>query len=265
MTITTAMYPVTPTTTPLRGRLLDAATVSDSGFEWMDGNGLFDSYNCMNFLAEPVFCGTNSKTFGNTIAWQDGFKFGAYGGATCQAVGLDTERMNSEVERVFRAGESTAVEKALMKYRFAASANHWAAPTDINSAGAVSPKVGVALLEEHAASNYVGVPTLHVPRSIGALLTSGGSVVDDGNSLRTVLGSKVAAGAGYMPNLSPTGTANASGERWIYATGEVLVIRGPLTVQPAMAYSTNDVSVLAERPYIVAVDCYTAAVRVTVT
>ena len=79
-------------------------------------------------------------------------------------------------------------------------------------------------------------------------------------------GSKVVAGAGYdLPNTGPTGAAAAAGERWIYATGEVLVRQGAeVIVREAFDQVNNDHVVLAERGYVVAVDGFVAAVRVTV-
>jgi hypothetical protein len=265
--VTTASYPVTPTVEPLRGTLLDAATVSDN-FAWLEGTDLFESFNCMKFQADATFCAPSPKTFDQAIVWQDGFRFAAYGGVQCKAIGLDQANMEREVQRVFEAGESTAVERALMETRFKADGGGlWAAPTDITPAGgAVSPEVGLGTLEGYAASEYVGVPTLHLPRVIVSVLATKGMLEWDGQVLRTKLGSKIAAGAGYdYPNLSPTGTQAAVGEKWLYATGEVVVGRGPAIVRQVMAESTNEVFVLGERGYIAAVDCFAAAVRVTVT
>lgn len=264
--VTTATYPVAPEATPVEGTLLDAATVTDD-FRWLDGEGLFESFNCMRFEADAEFCAPNDKTFTNSPSWQDGFRFAAYGGAVCKAVGLDVEGMESAVERVFTMGESTAVERALMQTRFRASANNWDAPVDLTPvAGPVKPAVGVAMLEGYSGSIYVGTPTIHMPISIASLLLGVNGVELNERVLRTRLGSKIAAGAGYdYPNYGPTGVEPAEGEKWLYATGEVVVGRGPAIVRQAMATDTNEVFVLAERGYIAAVDCFTAAVRVTVT
>ena len=266
--VTTATYPVAPTVTPLRGTLLDAASVSDN-FKWLDGNDLFESYNCMKFQSSADFCAPNSKTFNNVAGWVDGIRFAAYGGVTCKAIGLDQSKMKSEVERVFNNGESTAVERALMSTRFVADTEttpRWDAPVDVNTGGAVAPAVALALLEGYAADHYVGTPTLHIPRVIASLLARNKTLEWDGDVLRTQMGSKIAAGAGYdYPNTGPTGAAAAAGEKWLYATGEVVVGRGPASVLQAMDTGTNDVFVLGERGYIAAVDCFTAAIRTTVT
>jgi len=267
MVVLTQNFPVAPAVKQLEGTLLDAADVTD-GIEWLDENGLFESYNCMSFEGSAEFCAPNTKDFDQTAGWQDGFRFAAYGGVTCKAVGVDQAAMQRAVEDVFKRGESTAVERAMMSTRFAADANNrWDAPVDLTPAsGPVSPQTGVAILEGYAGSVYVGGPTLHLPRSIASiLLGTQGAVLDQGE-FTTRLGSKIAAGVGYdFPNLGPTGAEAAAGEKWLYATGEVVIRRGPAIVRQAMAHDTNDVYVLGERGYVAAVDCFAAAVRVTLT
>lgn len=272
MTLTQVRYQVAPTTTPLKGTLLDLVTPA-TGVTWQDGRDLYESHNCLKFDAKAEFCGPNTKDLSAAAQFISGFRFAAYGGITCQAIGMDREYSVSEVERVFRSGESTAIERALMGTRFQEGTPFeqggdapWGAPTDITPAGgAVTPKVGIALLEEFAGNSYVGRPTMHVPRSIGSLLLNENGAMWDGPALRTNFGSGIAAGAGYSdPNLSPTGVAAAAGERWIYATGEVSIAQGEMIMRDEMEYQANDVVVLAERPYLVSVDCFTAAIRVKV-
>lgn len=271
----TATYPTAPTVTPLKGTLLDAATVTND-FAWLDGDDLFASYNCMKFQAEADFCAPNTKDFDNEIAWQNGFRFAAYGGVLCKAVGLNQPEALANVRRVFEAGESTAVERALMAQRFIEGPDRdagagvdlaWEEPVDITPAGgAVKPAVGLSLLEGFAANEYVGAPTLHVPVTIASLILGVDGAEFEGQTLRTKMGSKIAAGVGYdFPNTGPDGTEASAGEKWLYATGEVVIGRGPLDVRQNVDFSNNDVYMLAERPYIAVVDCFAAAVRVSVT
>lgn len=271
----TATYPTAPTTTPLKGTLLDAATVTED-FAWLDGNDLFASYACMKFQSEADFCAPNVKDFDNEIAWQNGIRFAAYGGLVCKSVGLDETEMLAKTRSVFESGESTAVERALMKQRFIAGPDRdpgagtdlaWPAPVDITPAGgAVKPAVGLSLLEGFAANEYVGAPTLHVPVTIASLILGVDGAEYAGNVLRTKMGSKIAAGVGYdFPNTGPTGVEAAAGEKWLYATGEVIIGRGPFDIRQNVDFSNNDVYVLAERPYIAVVDCFAAAIRVEVT
>ena len=272
MTLTQIRYPVAPTTTPLKGTLLNLVTPQE-GIAWQDGRDLYETLNCLKFDSSANFCVPNNKDLSANSQYVSGFRFSAYGGITCQAVGQDRAGRLAEVERVFRSGESTAIERAMMSTRFAEGAPFevdgdapWEAPTDLTPAGgAVTPKEGLALLEEFAGNGYVGRPIIHVPRSIGSLLLNNNGAVWDGDALRTNFGSGIAAGAGYSdPNTSPDGTPAAAGERWIYATGEVSIHQGNVIIRDDMAYASNDVVVLAERPYVVAVDCFAAAIRVKV-
>lgn len=220
----------------------------------------------MKFQAEAEFCAPNVKDFDQAAGWVSGFRMAAYGGVTCQAVGLDLDRMQSEVGRVFDAGESTAVEQGLIRVRMADDPDgDWEAAPDLTpTGGAVSPTVGMALLEGEAAQNYIGMPVLHMPVTIASLLSHNNSIEFSGDTLVTKLGSKVVAGAGYEDAAGPAGTAPAAGEKWMFATGGVLVRRGPVEVRQAIAHESNEVFVLGERGYVVAVDCFTAAVRVKV-
>lgn len=266
--MTTAAYPIAPAVTKRRGTLLDAANVQE-GIELLDGRDLYESFNCLQFGATADFCGPNAKDLDGVASWVDGFRFAAYGGVVCKSVGLDQNSMKEKVRQAFETGESTAVERGLMTTRFVANAdpeNGWAAPVDITPAGgAVKPAVGVGLLEGYAGSVYVGAPTIHMPITIASLLLGVDGAVFEGDMLRTKTGSKVAAGAGYdFPNNGPTGAAAAAGERWLYATGEVVVKRGEVIVLDAMDYSTNEVFVLAERGYVASTECFVAAVRVQV-
>jgi len=264
--VTTATYPVAPTVTRRIGTLLDVATVRD-GIAWQDGKSLYDTYNCMKFGAQADFCAPNTKDFDQAAGWVNGFRFAAYGGVLCKAVGLDLGRMESEVQRVFEAGESTAVERGLMDTGFTENTDAdygWEAAEDVTPTGTVTPQRGLAELEAYAASVYVGVPTLHLPIVVASLLAQTEVIKVEGNTMTTKMGSKVVAGAGYdYPNNGPTGAAAAAGSKWLYATGEVLVLRGPAEVRQAIDQTENDVYVLGERAYVVAVDCFTAAVKVT--
>lgn len=267
--------PTRPSVEKRKGSLLDAATVVPE-FAGVDGiEAFWQSYNSLKFQSRANFCAVSNKDFDQTADWTGGFRFAVYGGVSCKAIGLDQNDMRSEVERVFSLGESTGIERALMEFRFVADAelapdatplDRWDAPTDITPAGgAVSPKVGIAMLEGWMGDNYVPVPTLHVPLTIASLILGVDGAVFTGNQMSTKFGSKIAAGVGYdFPNTSPTGVAAPAGEKWLYASGEVVIGKSDLMVKQSLATDNNDVLALGERGYIAAVDGPTVAVRVKV-
>jgi hypothetical protein len=84
-----------------------------------------------------------------------------------------------------------------------------------------------------------------------------------GSRLETLLGTPLAAGAGYTDTLVPQPVND--GEAWLYVTGQVQVLRGnPVVNGPAMEFNpaANEFSVLAERQYAIATECLLAAVLV---
>jgi len=213
---------------------------------------------------------STTKNFNQSPSFVDGFRFAVYTGVICKAVGFDIPDAESQLERVFSNKESVAVARAILQNRFVASATHWAAPTDITPAGgAVDPSVGLALLEGHAGNYYGGYPLVHAGRTIGSLLTRNGQASLDGNLLRSALGTPIAADSGYeYPNSSPTGTAPAAGEQWIYASGQVTLASGPAfqtwDLDRFESGDSNRVKILRERAYVASVDCYAAAIKVKV-
>jgi hypothetical protein len=252
--VTTVSYPVAPTTTPVKGSILDAATVKE-GIEWLDGADLFETFNCLSFDASADFCVPNTLVLDGARTWVDGLRFAAYGGTLCKAVGNDMARARSEVERVFRDGEYRAVEQALVDI-FSGVGSFSPADDLTPSGGAVLPLEAVAVLESYAAANYVGTPTLHMPRLVASLLAGPKHIEFEGNTLRTALGSKVAAGGGYdMAGTDFEGGAITAGESWIVATGETLLLRGDLDVIETFNQTTNEVVVMGMRAYVAAFDC----------
>lgn len=252
------------------GTLLDVATVIE-GIAWLDPAGMFESYNCLGAHARrvncvhdgvPVFSGGQGaetpKDF-ESPSWADGMEFGVYVGIQCKGPGFDLDAALGSARDVFDAAESRGVESAVMN-------NMLKNGTDLTPAGgAVTPQQGLGLLEGAAGLGYAGVPTLHIARTVASQLTGMGMLVREGDGLRTVLGSKVAAGSGYEgdDNLGPGSSFPwTDGELWLYASGEVVVGRGEAIAQRAVDQSTNDMYALVERPYTVALDCFMAAVRV---
>lgn len=210
------------------------------------------SVNTAQVIGEKTFSGPS---------WPDGARFTVYAGVDCKRFGTAADRAAglAEGERVFKARESYGVERAVIETVLQGA-------TDLTpTTGAVTPAEGLALLEGDASTKYAGVPTIHSPRLIASLLMQNYSIEFQGGKLYSRLGSKVAAGGGYdSSNFSPDGDAPDEGEMWLYASGEVLVLRSGLFTKDELDRDTNESIDLIERTYIVAVDCYTSAVLVKV-
>lgn len=272
------LWDTTPVVSPLFGGVLAHATIEENLQGPVPPSGAIGmSYNCLDTAVPTALCPdeTEPKDF-QSPGLITGFDFAVYGGLNCKAIGFDEETGLSEIERVFGLKESRGVERALMETRFIlgpddndaddAEAFRWPAAVDITPNDTPVPaKVGLALLEGFAASQYSGQPTLHLPYTVGSFLAADTTLVNEGGKFYTHLGGKVAVGSGYeFPNSGPDGTVVTDGTRWLYASGEVMVARSEIKSRSAMDYGTNDIYALAERRYIVAVDCFAAAIQVSV-
>lgn len=161
--------------------------------------------------------------------------------------------------RSLELGEAHAVESGFMQ-------SHLAQPTTAlpNGTTAVSLTNGIAILEGYAADVYGGVPTLHIPRSVVTRALAVGALVPGADwRVNTPQGVDVANGGGYSLNLGPTGEPAPAGQAWLYITGLVTLLRGQVIANRVLDNENNNQVVLAERTYVPSVDCFTAAVLVT--
>ncbi|MBA9005950.1 cupin [Thermomonospora cellulosilytica] len=188
-----------------------------------------------------------------------------YTGVECSTPGWSYEEAVAHVRAALELGEQQAVESAFWRYHLAPRA------ADLTpAAGAVSLAEGVAALEGCLAELYGGIGTLHVPAGAAALLGCCNLAHRDGASLRTLAGNCVIVGSGYSAvNSGPDGTPAPAGEVWLYASGPVVVRRGPIDVIPDRPGASidrryNDRRVLAERTYVPATTCTVCAIRVSV-
>lgn len=179
------------------------------------------------------------------------------GGLTCGAMGLSGPDALQYARGLFEAREGAAVEREFLMHILAGA-------EDITpAAGPVSATVGLALAEGYAISNYAGRPYIHAPSTIGSYLFARGAAKIEGVS-RTKLNNPLVVGGGYdYPSVGPDGEPAEDGTYWLYVTGRPVIVRGALGVYESMNYTTNDEVALAERPYVLAVDCFAAAINVT--
>lgn len=254
---------VAPTPEPIKGTLLDITGVEDVG-PIVDPTGLYVSLNCIDTDTVTTMCpdGRGSKNFESPTT-VDGQRIVVYSGVTCTAFG-DWADLTDQLDRVQLANRSKAIERALIQDRFTGNEGG-AAATDITPAAAVSPKLGLAMLEGAMADGYAGVGIIHMPRTIASLLLADNLLEFDGEVLQTKLGTPVAAGAGYEVNNGPDGTPSPDGETWIYASGLIRVEAGQrVTPKAELNRDTNNMYGLIEQYYVVSVDCFLAAVRVSI-
>jgi hypothetical protein len=204
----------------------------------------------------------------------------------CAPVGLEGAR--DAAREALEQSESWQLERALWTGQAAGVANiafphlahGGAAVLDAQGVTLQSPVVtgggpypiqqGLGLLEELLGNCLNGQGVIHVPvRAIPVLdARSGGGLSSRGGVLQTANGNRIAAGNGY-PGTSPLGVAPGTGEAWIYATGPVVVYRGPVRVlnwgADVFDRAENTMRLLAERTVLAAWACCHAGVLINLT
>lgn len=272
--------------TPLPYTLLSVADVRDDQQRVLFGAEM-QTDACRTSVEAPEWCppeepdpAPGPKEFVDGLDYTQSVEFVIYSMLRCRLVGADL--VEDRASRIAQLAEYEGVEKAFMR-DYLASTTPAEVPEDPDvplavdvtpAAGAVCPELGVALLEGWMSRNYRGLPTLHLPRTVASLMGQRDQLVQGRGQLETRLASRVAAGAGYdgPNNLGPGETTpTADGEAWLYATGNVIILRGPgFAVRSTLVQPTpgglynNEYDTFAERPYSVLTDCAVAAVRVTV-
>lgn len=202
----------------------------------------------------------NVVRIGEKVASQinvvQGTPFSVYKTVECQSLVDDDTAWAREA---LALGESHAVEAAFMQAVLAQPTT--ALP---NGSTAVSLVNGIALLEGYAADVYGAVPTFHIPRSVATrAIAKDVLTVGLDFTVITPQGALVANGGGYSLNLGPTGEPAPAGQAWLYVTGQVVLTRGPVEAHRVLDHTNNNQVVLAERTYVPTVDCFAAAVLVT--
>lgn len=244
------MYVVeAPDVAPARGGLLSVARLAET----TDGGFAVQGVDYQAGLCGPVrrIPANGAKEF-ERVPVVTGEPFGVYRGVESSLFerGASPERARA----AFEAGESHGVEQALQ----ALVLNERA---DVLTEGgeAVSPKVGLGMLEQHAGETYGGLPLIHVNRFGATFLPV--EVDSDTWVLHTRQGTPIANGSGYGPT-GPGGEAAEQGTFWMYATGTVSLFRGPLLPVSADDPRSNTHRSLVERMYVPTVECFVAAVLV---
>jgi hypothetical protein len=186
----------------------------------------------------------------------------------CQSVGrplADFPRI--AVERL-TAGEQWAVEKAFWDGGpdLAGQIAGVGTLPDVTPTDSTKLSKVVGALEEwlYATAKYPYAGIIHAPVHIASEAAGVFDVQASTDQLKkTALGNVWCFGAGY----SGRGPANTAGETWLAVTGAVRLFRSALPFVPevpsALDRTTNVVEVVAEREYVLTVDCAIAVAKYT--
>lgn len=197
--------------------------------------------------------------------------FTVYGHFRCSPTGYSGSAAQDKATAHLLAREEARAEGALWTGDLGnvpnlAGTNGYPEPTTLAGGTAVGIGPALALLEDFLAGSYGSEGVIHMTRGAATQAAAERLVLAVGGRLTTVLGTAVAAGAGY-PGSGPTGQT-AAGTSWIYASPAVFGYRSePFTSSnsPGDLFDRghNVLTAIAERTYLLGFDpCGVAAVQV---
>lgn len=214
---------------------------------------------------------SRDKTFPESIDTITGDPFVVYSSYTCGIVGLvnwGRDRVRQYLYNQLVAGEQATVERLFSIGTVGVSPSLVGA---VNLGNAQGPVQAVSILEEWLYERY-GLPgVIHAPMAAAPYLSGSHVVYLDGSAQtgiwRTNVGTAVSLG--NYAGTGPSGQVPAAGDTWLYITGQVAVWRTPDSelfvpdMSQAINRSTNVLTTVMEREYVLTYDCYAAAVQVT--
>jgi hypothetical protein len=186
----------------------------------------------------------------------------AYTGVVCDPVG--TDQLLDRARALFALAEQATVEYAAWT-GMPGNRPRLADPStvDLGEGAAVPLTVGVGSLEEFLAERHGTAGVLWAPRRVAGFLAERNLLGADGP--RRVAPAGTPTVLVHTDGRGPDGIPPPAGHAWMYATGPVLIRRGPVTmptVAQALDRTSNDVLAVAQRSYLVGWGCTAAAVQV---
>jgi hypothetical protein len=236
------------------------------------GGGVqYETGTCVLPLGLEIDCGPSDpvkeiESTPNTIV---GTPFVVYSELTCGAVGLTNERARTFLMERLKAGEQAVVENVFSLQAVGQSPGLSNNPDVVTVAAATTGVTdSVGRLESEFYATYGLTGTLHVPFVLAQRLYQGGGLRWDGARWRTAAGSLVSFG-NYAGD-DPAGAEPAATITWVYMTGPVTIWRTPdseVFIPPfenSIDRASNQVSMVAEREYVITIDCAVFGTAVTI-
>lgn len=278
MTAAPYVYTDAPEVKPYRYGLFGAAQpMTGIDPHWRYGGIEFDSLPAYEASLYPsgiqVVNGSGgTKTLPGWLGTVKALPFAVYGGVLCGTIGYTDQAARDRALKVVELAGQHASESALWNGGGANAPALNAASTPIVQATAVSLQRGVAALEDWLADHYNGQGLIHGKRSVGIIAGSKQLVHHDPDTaesaLMTPVGTRWVFGGGY-DGTGPAAVAPAAGQTWIYATGQVGIVRDeaqtPAGLGEALDRLHNQVQLIAEQQYLIAVDYTIGAALVDLT
>jgi hypothetical protein len=186
------------------------------------------------------------------VTWYGAWPFAVYAGASCLRTGFPDAVQRAR--RRLELTEQRLVERALWTGEAGASP-HFGGPETVKVHDGQVDDVAsaLALLEEALAETTAAQGLIHVPRRLAAALAREHLILLENGKPYSPAGNQFVFGAGYA-------SGPAANDALMYATGPVVVRRGDAQVHggdnsAGFNPRTNESTAIAERAYLVTVDC----------
>jgi len=241
---------------------------------WGDGGIVITDELCDDPNPYTVACTDTlaAKTF-TTMTNIPGTPFAVYAGIVCGSVGFSEAEFQTQVTNRLLAGEQGVVEQVFSRQLNGQSRGLSGSGAAIVVPNSATPTTAdyVAALEENLYATYGPRGVIHATIQFGERMKADHLIEPDGDIFngtgvwRTALGTTVSIGnyAGY----SPVDVAPVANHDWVYITGQTWIWRNPepfvSTLAGSLNRTTNQVTILAEREYVVTYECNAYAVDVT--
>lgn len=226
---------------------------ADNGITWIGahcGEALGYEVQCLDSLLEK-------GPFTDGLDMVEAIPFVVTAGFTCASVGLSTAEREALTLAKLQSLEQAAVERIFSEGTDGASpslANNTPAATALGAS--VGMIQAFSALEEEFYDQYGFPGTIHLPHAASAIAEAAQVMSLQNGIWTTAAGSQVSIG--NYSGLSPAGAAPAASATWIYITPPVTVWRDSdvfvTPVDAALDRATNQITMFAEREYVVAYD-----------
>lgn len=256
-----------PLREPVQGGLFQAANVAPaSGAPLMgvfyETDGIYDA---LAIAEDTATCIATAEMDTTGFDFVFGLPVHLYAAVRCNGFGNDTTEFENDAQDRLVAGEQRTLEGILWNRLLPEAAEG----NDLNPAGALSVKRALGVVEEYMGLHYTYVPTIHFGRRLAVDLADHFLVKFDGQKAASVGGSQAVNGAGYVGQNGPSVDADsdpvvaANGTVWLYETGQIGILQGPIQTTSVRDPKTNDLFAVAYRTDVITIDGPTVAVRVT--
>ncbi len=223
---------------------------------------------CSDARLYPAPCDSTppTKTFDAMDAPTTGTPFKVYATIACGTQTFTPEQMEQRARARLAADEQRTVESMLWGADAGDPPGILQTLSSTTLADQATVVAGISVLEQQLAGCYAHPGILHIRPRTAAYLADRHQLWKDGTIWRTQRGNAVSIGDGYS-GLGPADEAPTATTEWMFITGRVFIWRSTDVLVPPVRETinkvTNQYNVLAERDYVMAVECCIVAVEVT--